>query len=664
MKKIEPKTLFDFKFASAPGFSPDGKSVAYVVTRSDYDENKYFSDLYIADAESGESRRLTSRGDARGYVWTKDSKLLFSAMRDDKLKKRAESGEPLSAFYELDPMGGEAQLAFTLPLAGARLTPVTEDVYLVAAGWDNTLPDFSGMSDEEKAKVLKERKESPCEVLTEYPFWENGGGFTSGQRNRLFRYTRSTGELKAVTGEWEDCYSAELAPSGKKFAISPSEWRGFNDYKKKSPIQLVDVDTLERREIFPPVMASISDFAFLDENTMLIAATDGEKYGFLEDPCFYLLDIPSGEWHKIADYEYSVGYGTVGADAHFGGGRGTKVHGGEYYFISAVGDGCAVYRIDREGHISDAITPDGACSSFDISDGGKLVYCGMYGQKLDEIYIGGRQVTNFSAVLEGYDVRVPEAYSFVNRDGVEIHGWALTPSGYEKGKKYPAILHVHGGPETTFYTVYHHEMQMWANAGYFVFFCNPRGSDGRGNEFADIWGKYGTIDYDDIMEFADRMLEKYPDADAENFGVTGGSYGGFMTNWIIGHTDRFKAAASQRSIASWISFEHTTDIGVLFTEMHQQALTRTNMDKLWEHSPLAYAQNCKTPTLFIHSDADYRCWMVEGLSMYTALMQNGCETKLCLFKGETHELSRSGKPKGRLRRMEEILGWFDGHLKG
>lgn len=663
MKKIEIKTLFDFEFASAPGVSPDGKSIAYVVTRSDYEENRYLGDLCLIDAASGKSRRLTSRGDARGYTWTKDGKLLFSAMRDDKLKKKAESGEPITAFYELDPCGGEAELAFTLPLSGARLNPIDTDRYIVAAGWDNTLPDLSTMSDEEKAKVLKERKESPCEVLTEYPFWENGGGFTSGQRNRLFLYTRSTGELKPITGEWEDCYAATLSPSGRKFAIMPSEWRGFSDYKKREPILLVDTETLERREIFPAIMANVSGYDFLDEDTMIIAATEGKKYSFLEDPNFYLLDLKSGEWRKIADYEHTVGYGSVGTDAHFGGGIGAKVHNGEFYFVSTVGDGCAVYKIDRDGHISEALTPDGACSSFDISDDGKFVYCGMYGQKLDEIYLDGRQITNSSAALDGFDVRTPEPHVFTNSDGVEIHGWALTPSGYEKGRKYPAILHIHGGPETTFHTVYHHEMQMWANAGYFVFFCNPRGSDGRGNEFSDIWGKYGTIDYSDIMEFADEMLKKYPDADEKNFGVTGGSYGGFMTNWIIGHTDRFKAACSQRSIASWISFEHTTDIGVLFTELHQKALTRTDMEQLWEHSPLKYAPNCKTPTLFIHSDADYRCWMVEGLSMYTALKQNGCDTKLCLFKGETHELSRSGKPKGRARRMEEILGWFDKYLK-
>ena len=151
--------------------------------------------------------------------------------------------------------------------------------------------------------------------------------------------------------------------------------------------------------------------------------------------------------------------------------------------------------------------------------------------------------------------------------------------------------------------------------------------------------------------------------DAARVGVTGGSYGGFMTNWIIGHTNRFAAAASQRSIANWISFEHTTDIGFYFNLSQHKTNTRQDAAYLWDISPLKYADRCVTPTLFIHSQEDYRCWLSEGLSMYTALKFQGCETKLCLFHGENHELSRSGKPKNRMSRMQEILSWMDRYCK-
>jgi len=203
-----------------------------------------------------------------------------------------------------------------------------------------------------------------------------------------------------------------------------------------------------------------------------------------------------------------------------------------------------------------------------------------------------------------------------------------------------------------------------AAAGYAVIFSNPRGSDGRGNEFADIRSAYGSRDYQDLMEVTDAALERFDFIDRDKLGVTGGSYGGYMTNWIIGQTDRFKAAVSHRSIANWISMFGTTDIGYYFVEdQYQGATPWSGMDKLWEGSPLKYADRVSTPTLFIHSEEDYRCWLTEGLQMFTALKYHGVESRLCLFKGENHELSRSGRPKSRIRRLKEMLDWFDKYLK-
>jgi len=207
-------------------------------------------------------------------------------------------------------------------------------------------------------------------------------------------------------------------------------------------------------------------------------------------------------------------------------------------------------------------------------------------------------------------------------------------------------------------------MQLWAGEGYFVFFCNPRGGDGRGNEFADIRGdRYGVWDYNDLMEFTDEVLKKYPQIDKTRLGMTGGSYGGFMANWIIGHTDRFAAVASQRSISNFISKCLTTDIGYYHNLNAIQADPWSSPEKMWHHSPLKYANQCKTPTLFIQADQDYRCWMGDAIQMLTALRMNGVPTRMCLFHGENHELSRSGKPKHRIRRLKEITDWFNKYLK-
>jgi len=298
-----------------------------------------------------------------------------------------------------------------------------------------------------------------------------------------------------------------------------------------------------------------------------------------------------------------------------------------------------------------------------------IVFVGMRDNKLQELYElkdkQENQITFFNEwVVKEKKLSKPQRITFNTKEGMEIEGWIMKPIDFDETKKYPAILDIHGGPKTVYSgEVFFHEMQYWSNIGYVVMFCNPRGSDGRGNEFADIRGKYGTIDYEDIMEFVNVVIENFSFIDKDRLGVTGGSYGGFMTNWIIGHTNRFKAAASQRSIANWISKFGTTDIGYYFVEDQQAATPWTNFEKLWFHSPMKYADRVKTPTLFIHSEEDYRCWLAEGLQMFTSLKYNGVEAKLVMFRGENHELSRSGKPKHRIRRLKEISDWFDKYLK-
>ena len=197
-------------------------------------------------------------------------------------------------------------------------------------------------------------------------------------------------------------------------------------------------------------------------------------------------------------------------------------------------------------------------------------------------------------------------------------------------------------------------------------FTNIRGSDGRDDAFADIRGQYGFVDYQNLMDFTDAVLAEYTNIDQSKLCVTGGSYGGFMTNWIITHTSRFCAAASQRSISNWVSMTFISDIGLYFctNECGTDGLfDEADTEKLWKHSPLKYAKGAKTPTLFIHSDEDYRCPLPEGMQMMQALAAQNVETRMVIFHGENHELSRSGKPEHRLRRLREITDWFESHIK-
>jgi dipeptidyl aminopeptidase/acylaminoacyl peptidase len=208
------------------------------------------------------------------------------------------------------------------------------------------------------------------------------------------------------------------------------------------------------------------------------------------------------------------------------------------------------------------------------------------------------------------------------------------------------------------------EHQCFAAAGFGVMLCNPRGSSGYGALHQTYERSVDGSAYYDCLQFVDECVRRYDWIDGERLGVTGGSYGGYMTNWIIGHTDRFAAAASQRSISNWISELLVSDISVGFIHNMMSFPDIRHCDKeLWDMSPLKYVNNAVTPTLFIHSTEDYRCPMPEAVQMFTALRLVGVDTKLVMFNGENHGLSRGGKPKHRIRRLKEITAWMNQYLE-
>ncbi len=206
------------------------------------------------------------------------------------------------------------------------------------------------------------------------------------------------------------------------------------------------------------------------------------------------------------------------------------------------------------------------------------------------------------------------------------------------------------------------EFQLLNSNGFNLIYSNPRGSDGYGDDFAlEIKNRYGERDYHDILEILDYSSKKLG-MNADRVGVIGGSYGGFMVNWIIGHTDRFNAAVTDRSISDQISFFFSSDIGPRFNSDQMGGSPYDNLDHFWDKSPIKFIRNVKTPLLIIHSEEDYRCPVWQAYELFTQLKKQGSEVRLVLFKGENHDLSRGGKPKNRVKRLEEILKWFEEKL--
>ena len=658
MRPIEQKDILTYKFLSDPRYNPAHTRAAFVVSQANEGENSYESRLWLY--ENGTVKQLTDLGKERGYVWLDDDRLLFPAVRSAAEKKRAEAREPFTSYYVLDLRGGEALPYFTLPFAASQLKVLDEKRFLVEGSVDKAHPDLYAADEETRKAALKEREDNKdYEVLDELPYWFNGAGITNGQRRRLFLVTLDPLTVTPISGPDEDMGSFEIFGDELFYAVQK---RGPRMLLKEFTLKARDLRTGEMRDVFSTDSFMLTTLKAVGGRLLLFGG-EGTRYGLNENDYVYEVDPVTGARRVLLATEYNL-YNSVGADCRMGGGRGMVPVEDSLYHLTTRGGDAVLYRLDMDGTDTPMFTKTGAMDCFDIADG-KALCVGLYDMRPQELYLcdlatgEAERITDFNGpALEDRYIAQPEPLS-VESQGLTIRGWVLKPFGYDPDKRYPAVFDIHGGPKTVYGPVFYHEMQYWAGKGYFVFFCNPKGSDGGDNEFADIRGGYGDVDYKNLMDFADAALRAYPAIDPDRVCETGGSYGGFMTNWIIGHTDRFCCCASQRSISNWLSFVGVSDIGCYFAPDQTAGDLYDSPEKLWAQSPLKYAKRVKTPTLFIHSDEDYRCPLEQGLQMYAALVDRGVPARLCLFHGENHELSRSGKPLHRLRRLQEITDWFD-----
>ncbi len=659
MQPLKLDQFLEYKFLSNIRYSPDGKRAAFVVSRCDAEENGYCANLYLYD-ERG-IRRLSGMDKESAFFWEDDMHVLFAANRSADEKKRAEAGEAFTAYYRLAVDGGEAEKAFELPIGAGELMKMGEGKYWFIVSVDPDSPDDYLLSKEEKEKKRAEKKkDADYVVLEEHPFWMNGGSFRDKSRDALFTFDAKAGEIRRVTDGDMDVEDAEYINGkfyywGERFA----DRRGY-----RPGLFVIDG---ERETCLIPQGEKYFSGMLKYDGGLAIMMSDGKTYSYEETPNVHFLN-PETDAIRLLSENHDNFYNSVGSDCRRGGGYNMRACGKNIYTISTVGGAAQLRRIDECGESTFVYAGDGCIDAFDVNERGEILAIAMMDGKLQELYRVNPdgaycQISEFNeAVLKDRYVSDYEEIT-VHSEGEDVTGWVLKPIDYDPEKTYPAILDIHGGPRTVYGKVFYHEMQYWAGQGYFVFFANPIGSDGRGDAFADIRGKYGVHEYQNLMDFTDAVLEKHPEIDKKRVAVTGGSYGGFMTNWIIGHTDRFCCAATQRSISNWVSFYGTSDIGILFGEYQTDATVFDNPEKMWQQSPLKYAKNFVTPTLIIHSDCDYRCPISEGFQLYTALKERGVDSRMVIFKGENHDLSRTGKPLHRVRRLTEISDWFAKYAK-
>lgn len=643
--KIEIKDLLKCNFISS--IESNNKNMLFV--KHSMTEDGYNHNLMLYN---GEFKKLTTSNKDMMPLFLNDDEVMFVSSRDSK--------EGYTKFYKININGGESEFLFSVPLAVNKFYKIGDGKYIFSANINLYFSDLYKESEEEYDKKLKEYKElrKREEEITSIAFYSNGTDYNYDDRNHLFLY--DNGNLTRIFDDVNSHYSIfEISEKTNKALVVEIGYTNGIRNKKSTLLELdlndLSINILSKNDV------SIHR-AFYQNNKVYMFATEMKNHGINENPKIYRID--NNEKNLVIDYDFSIG-NTIGTDMRYGSNSAFYNTNDELYFLSTRGYYCNIYKFSDE-KIEEVTNIKGSVDGFAFINN-KLIILAFLDGKVQEFYEYEtlKQISNLNDYInKETKIYTPEKFVFESNGDI-LDGFVIKPKDYDENKKYPCILDIHGGPKTVYSDIYYHEMQVFAEEGYFVIYTNPHGGDGRGNKFLDIFGKYGEIDYEDLMNFVDVCLEKYPNIDKDRIGVTGGSYGGFMSNWIVSHTDRFKACVTQRSISNWVSFYGVSDIGYYFATDQNRAFIdeKDYFDKMWNHSPLKYVDNVKTPTLVIHSDKDYRCPLEQGLQWFTALKHRNVDTKMMLYHNETHELSRSGSPKSRISRLDNIVKWMNLYLK-
>ncbi|MCK6065211.1 MULTISPECIES: S9 family peptidase [Microbacterium] len=421
----------------------------------------------------------------------------------------------------------------------------------------------------------------------------------------------------------------------------------------RRPVVAVAVEGSATREVVPTAAnLDVNDVAVADDGTVFLLANDVGPRGLDFVAPGVALWIVADNGRRILTDPETIDLGEVGS-------RATPI-GSDVLVQDRTRGRVRLLRITRDGDVTEVLGGDVEVAGV-AAAGERIIASVSTPESLGELVLidgagSPRVITDFGAALTRAGLVAPRELEVPARDGYPVHGWIATPEG--EGP-FPVLLQIHGGPYATYGVHAFDETQVLVDAGYAVVYCNPRGSAGYGRSHGRaIRGAMGTVDYTDIMDFLDGALAADERLDADRVGVMGGSYGGYMTAWIIAHESRFAGAIVERGFLDPVSFQGTSDIGTFFGDEY----VGTDPDAMRAQSPMAVVDRVTTPTLVIHSELDFRCPLEQATRYYSALKRQGTEVEMLIFPGENHELTRGGQPRHRVERFAAILDWWARHL--
>jgi len=676
---ITPEDYFAFETLGDPRFSPDRSTIAFVVTTVDQKQNRRRSEIWSvpADGSASPSVLTTALQPSTSPRWRPDGKAIAFLSARPALAAGAAGPGGRAASSGVGATSDDAAAPRTqvwlLPLGGGESRPLTNLPNGVTSfqwspdGARLVVVSRSGPSDETAAG--KSPSDTRHYAHSNYKF--NDSGWFDDKRSHLWVIDVAAARATQITSgnDWNDS-DPQWSPDSRKIAfVSDRTGKAF-DEGRNTDVWVIDASGGPLTKISDHETADNSPRWSPEGRTIAFVSAVPEK----SHAKIWLAPSTGGAPSKLA----ADGLDVLPSALRWAEG------GKALYFEAGYHGTSQLFRVDLAARRAAAVTSgDKTFHLFDIAEAPgdegfrddrsrtRLAYAMNDPTHMDDLYVAGldgrnpHQLTQLNAALwKDLDLVPVERLPYKGADGWDVDGFFMKPVGWEAGRKYPMILTIHGGPAGQFGYDWYHEFQVYAARGWAVFFTNPRGSTGYGEKFErGIELNWGGKDYVDIMNGVDAVLAKYPWLDRDRLGVTGGSYGGFMTNWIISHTNRFKAAVTLRSISNFVSDDGTRDGAYGHAEDFQGNIFE-NFDLYWDRSPLKYVTNVKTPTLVLHSDNDYRVPIEQGEQWFRALRHFGVPSEIVFFPRENHNLTRTGEPKHLVESLNWQVYWFDKYLNG